>query len=115
MVRVMVSTEFFQNWLKIYAIQDFPNGRGVGGENQTVGLGQDFCQNCMKVRGEGSVGPWRPLDPPMQKGSKLQMYLVYSSCGLLRLGPSLNIIDASLYPILLPQKRTESTNLAFSI
>ena len=35
------------------------------------------------------MGPWRPLDPPMQKGSKLQMYLVYSSCGLLRLGPSL--------------------------
>ena len=72
MVRVMVSTEFFQNWLKIYAIQDFPNGRGVGGENQTVGLGQDFCQKLHESERGGGV--WVPGAPWIRQCKKVQNY-----------------------------------------
>ena len=86
-VRVVVSTEFFQNWLKIYTkrkkltnvfsllrwgirqlkknwpIQDFPKGGGEEvGVSPTCGFGaRFFVKNCMKVRGEGECRSLVPL------------------------------------------------------
>ena len=87
----------------------------MGGENQTVGLGQDFCQKLHESERGGECGSLAPLGSANAKRFKTTNVFGLLQLRTFEVGTFSGISGCVTVPILLPQKRTESTNLAFSI